>query len=431
MLYIYKKIKRTLLLVFLLIVPTIVGCENQKEIINLNDDIFKAENLVSYEHLSSECSSDYMKNLQTVVFGRYPQKDRTGKNSDPIEWYVLEKKKDYAVLISKYILDYKQYNNSGVNDYFGKSTLYKWLQDDFYNKAFNYSEKNLINDKISIPSEEDFQFAHKAGEGEWTDDAFLFNSNSNSINHTYCKAHPTSYCMRISDEIENTDEKHASNCSSYWINNPRKFSSNHDVYYGLREKPRYVSLNGKGLTSYKKNEQEKIYTSDADNYRGVRPMIYVKFNPELVSEDLIKDISPYSIESKIKFIDFSDSATNNYRMRYSMSSNYILMNHVSIEKAGNPNENRWLLKSINLHFHIVAHSSWIDDGLYLKGGICGSPFRIDFPRPLIRKKEYFSNDVEKFDYDKEIEINKEFVYLNNDDFVIGYRYHLFVEEEDW
>lgn len=65
--------------------------------------------------------------------------------SEPIEWYVISKDGNTAYLYSVYCLDCKPYNNSSsysVN--WSNCSLRDWLNDDFYNKAFNDEEKQYL-----------------------------------------------------------------------------------------------------------------------------------------------------------------------------------------------------------------------------------------------------------------------------------------------
>ena len=103
-----------------------------------------------------KCTYEYnkgalLKDFNTVVLGRYPQNDILGKNKEPIEWYVLEKKKEKgkALLISKYILDCQEYNRKWDESiykwiYWENTTLREYLNNEFYNEAFSNEEKEMM-----------------------------------------------------------------------------------------------------------------------------------------------------------------------------------------------------------------------------------------------------------------------------------------------
>ena len=84
--------------------------------------------------------------MDTVLFGSYPQSDTSGETKEPIEWIVLDRTRNYALLLSKYIIDNRPYNNSLENVTWENCTLRKWLNSNFINKAFTSDEKQRIEE---------------------------------------------------------------------------------------------------------------------------------------------------------------------------------------------------------------------------------------------------------------------------------------------
>ncbi len=78
----------------------------------------------------------------SVKFGRYVQ--RVDSSPEPIEWLVLARKGDRALIISKYALDCQQYNTSKSSVTWETCSLRKWLNSTFINNAFCPEEKNCI-----------------------------------------------------------------------------------------------------------------------------------------------------------------------------------------------------------------------------------------------------------------------------------------------
>ena len=78
-----------------------------------------------------------------VTFGTYPQ-TKSGTDQTPIEWLVLESDGETALLISRYALDAEPYNNKLIDTTWEKCTLRRWLNNDFYNRAFSAEEKKTI-----------------------------------------------------------------------------------------------------------------------------------------------------------------------------------------------------------------------------------------------------------------------------------------------
>lgn len=83
---------------------------------------------------------------QTIRFGSYEQDNNTSNGKEEIEWIVLAKEGNNILVISKYGLDSKTYNEHG--DYhmtWENSTLRRWLNDTFLNNAFSGEEESLIS----------------------------------------------------------------------------------------------------------------------------------------------------------------------------------------------------------------------------------------------------------------------------------------------
>ena len=101
---------------------------------------------------------EFQKYSNTVFFGKYPQDSSDTDQKQPIEWIVLEEKKNKKLLLSKYILDYKPYNDSSnMNEpIWEDSDIRRWLNTEFMNEAFSDEEKiKIVPDKHgqnSIPS---------------------------------------------------------------------------------------------------------------------------------------------------------------------------------------------------------------------------------------------------------------------------------------
>ena len=85
-----------------------------------------------------------MDELDFVTLGSYPQSDEDGNTKEPIEWIVFGKNGNKYLLLSKYILDCKCFNDDKGNTNWETCSLRKWLNNEFYNEAFNSNEKKYI-----------------------------------------------------------------------------------------------------------------------------------------------------------------------------------------------------------------------------------------------------------------------------------------------
>ena len=78
-----------------------------------------------------------------ITFGTYPQ-TKAGNDATPIEWLVLARDGDKALLISRYGLDAQPYNKDYTSVTWETCTLRTWLNGTFYNKAFSSAEQAAI-----------------------------------------------------------------------------------------------------------------------------------------------------------------------------------------------------------------------------------------------------------------------------------------------
>ncbi len=81
----------------------------------------------------------------SVFFGTYEQDNKSSNGKENIEWVVLEVKDGKALIHSRFVLDFKEYNTSFTDVTWETCTLRKWLNNDFINAAFSDDEKAMIS----------------------------------------------------------------------------------------------------------------------------------------------------------------------------------------------------------------------------------------------------------------------------------------------
>ena len=80
----------------------------------------------------------------TFIFGKYEQDGYIPNGTEAIEWRVLDKKGEKYFVISEYILDNHPYEDSYDRADWEFSEVRPWLNNTFYSKAFNSTEKKMI-----------------------------------------------------------------------------------------------------------------------------------------------------------------------------------------------------------------------------------------------------------------------------------------------
>lgn len=143
------KIKKNLKNILFLVGVVCFFCALNGEISEKLIDINKINN--------AKLVSDYDLNenvefMDAIIFGKYEQDGNRNNGKEDIEWLILKRENGRVLLLSKYIIDTKQYLNSNDNVVKGISTLpfwrscdlRKWLNGEFLNNAFTKSEIEQI-----------------------------------------------------------------------------------------------------------------------------------------------------------------------------------------------------------------------------------------------------------------------------------------------
>ena len=160
-----------------------------------------------------------------VNFGNYPQ--TSNGDIQPIEWQVLSKENNKMLVISKYGLDRKLFDS--VSNNWANSEIRKWLNGEFYNKAFNDKEKKSIkSSNLSDVGTSDNVFLLSKEEAE----KYFANNDAR-----LCKA--TDYAVKSGARVADNGY------SIWWLRSPNLSNSdyvcsvlgggliyNFDVYYG-------------------------------------------------------------------------------------------------------------------------------------------------------------------------------------------------------
>jgi hypothetical protein len=117
-------------------------------------DFSKAKSIeVTAQKKGYKSSYDFakVKRGETIKFGSYEQ-NYPVDGKDPIEWVVLDKGTNEIFIMSKYALDNLPYNVDRTEVTWETCTLRKWLNECFYDAAFNNTEKTMILNKTVLNS---------------------------------------------------------------------------------------------------------------------------------------------------------------------------------------------------------------------------------------------------------------------------------------
>lgn len=160
-----------------------------------------------------------------VTFGRYPQTSE-GTDQTPIGWIVLEVKDRKALLLSKYGLDMKMYNDEYGDITWADSTLRKWLNKSFLNNAFTEEEKRAIMEtKVDNSRSQGYSDFDISGGNDTVDLVFLLSyaeanrylgvMHKNGENVT-SRVSPTAYAIARGADIKSEYKTAEGEDAGYW-----------------------------------------------------------------------------------------------------------------------------------------------------------------------------------------------------------------------
>lgn len=139
-----------------------------------------------------------------VTFGTYPQ-TKAGNDKTPIEWLVLARDGDKALLISRYGLDAQPYNTDDTSAIWEKCTLRKWLKSTFYNKAFSSTEQAaILTTDVDNSKNQCYSGWNTSGGNNTQDKVFLlsyaeankyFGVTHDTTSNTKSRVAPTAYAI--------------------------------------------------------------------------------------------------------------------------------------------------------------------------------------------------------------------------------------------
>lgn len=149
------------------------------------------EELGSYSDAAQRIAEvDRLKRLNVkpgdhLTFGSW-QQGRNGETA-PLEWIVLERDGSRALVMSEYLVDFMQFG--GMN--WAESEVRRWLNNDFYSKAFSAAEREKIRE--TELKNEDEQYQGTYGGGDTVDriflltaeDAYNYHSSSGELRADY------------------------------------------------------------------------------------------------------------------------------------------------------------------------------------------------------------------------------------------------------
>ena len=151
----------------------------------------------------------------TFTMGTYEQDGNVSDGVEDIEWIVLAKEDKRVLVLSKYALDCVPYNSLFESSSWETCTLRTWLNEEFYNEAFNKSEMGAIA-ITTVSADKNPAFATDPGK-DTQDPMFLLSVNEAE---TYCdrtmlQCEPTKYTT-----YSRVDTDESNGFCKWWLRSP-------------------------------------------------------------------------------------------------------------------------------------------------------------------------------------------------------------------
>lgn len=105
-------------------------------------EIEKAKRVSEYDNKSN------VEQFDTVLFGEYEQDNNIENGKEAIEWLVLDRDEESALLLSKYILDNASYHTNKEMVGWDKSAIRLWCNSYFINEAFGDYKDYILESRI-------------------------------------------------------------------------------------------------------------------------------------------------------------------------------------------------------------------------------------------------------------------------------------------
>lgn len=199
---------------------------------------------------------------KSILFGQYEQDNDTTNGKEDIEWVVLAREDTRIMLISKYALDCQQYDPNNKVQKWGLCSLRTWLNETFFDIAFNEAEMEFIPEVENITEDTGYR---DSIEYSTLDRVFLLSKAEAeeflSSNKEYC--YPTAYA-----KIQGAYVSSSNRSTDWWLRTPASNQKTGSMYVDTSG-----SVNGYG---------DSVNSTDI----CVRPAIWVN----LISAEEIKRI---------------------------------------------------------------------------------------------------------------------------------------------
>ena len=201
----------------------------------------------------------------TFIFGAMEQ-NYDYKDDDhlltlvPIEWIVVDKTADKALLLSKYVIEAGAFNSKREETTWEQSDIRKYLNGDFMDKCFSKAEKAAVL-KTTLKNNSEKDREYKTNAGKDTED-YLFLLSYSEASRYFSKKERTTTGTTLAEKQGAKDV--FSKNSQWWLRSPGK----------KQNQANYIMGDG------------DIYYNEVDHdYVGIRPTFWLDLSADFSTFD--------------------------------------------------------------------------------------------------------------------------------------------------
>ena len=200
-------------------------------IFNSIDGYKDVDSILESDHMLSAAARDAKYAVGNyVTFGRYPQISG-GNYSTPIEWQVIVRDGQKALLLSRYGLDTQPYNTTYTSTTWEECTLRKWLNGTFLGRAFTEREQTgILTTIVDNRSHQGFSKWGTSGGNNTLDKVFLlsyaeankyFGVPFSTDGNTKSRVSPTEYAIKLGAySVKSSKTNDAAAFGGWWLRSP-------------------------------------------------------------------------------------------------------------------------------------------------------------------------------------------------------------------
>ncbi len=162
----------------------------------------------------------------TIIFGSYEQDNNPDNGPEPIEWIVLDVQEGKALLISRFALDEKKYNEDWEDVTWETSTLRAWLNDEFISIAFSEEERSAIL-LSSVDNSDSQGYSYNTTGGNDTEDRIFLLSYYEAFEQYFSDNEarmcaPTDYAIANGANPDEEYQAEGRNTCPWFLRSPQK-----------------------------------------------------------------------------------------------------------------------------------------------------------------------------------------------------------------